>query len=132
MKKFEENLKVVLGACGSAVATINGTGIDTKGYTAAEVILVAGAFTATGTLDVKVQDSADNASWADVSGASFAQLIDSTDNAVKVGRLKLAGNLVRRYIRIVSVVGTAAAPHGVTVLLLGDQYPPSMTIEFTK
>jgi len=133
MKRLEEYLKCAKGLAGSAVATINGTAIDTKGYSEAMVVLIAGAFTATGTLDVKVQDSTDGSTgWADVTGAAFAQLIDSTDDTIKIARLKLDGNGIKRYIRIVSTVGTAAAPHGVTVVLGGDQYPPANTIEFTK
>jgi hypothetical protein len=135
MKRLEENLKCVLGASGSAIGTVNGPGIDTKGYSEAMICLAAGAFTATGTLDVKVQHSNDDGSgdaYADLTGAAFAQLTDSTDLAMKVGRLKLDGNGCKRYIRIVGVVATAAAPYGVTVVLGGDQYPPANTIAFTK
>lgn len=123
MKKLEESLVAVLGAAGSAVATVTGAAINTAGYAAALVVLAAGAFTATGTLACKVQDSADGSTdWQDVSGAAFTGLIDSTDVTCKVGRLKLDGNNVRQYIRIVTVVGTAAAPHGVSVILQGNQY----------
>jgi hypothetical protein len=59
-------------------------------------------------------------------------LTDSTDDSVKVARLKLDGNGCKRWIRIVSTVAVAAAPHGVAVILGGDQYPPANTIEFTK
>ena len=135
MKKLEEYLAAKRGVAGSAIATVNGPGIDTKGYSEAMIVLVAGAFTATGTLAVKVQHSNDDGSgdaYADLTGAAFTTLTDATDDSVKVARLKLDGNGCKRWIRIVSTVATAAAPHGVAVILGGDQYPPANTIEFTK
>jgi hypothetical protein len=135
MKKLSESLKAVLGACGSAVATITGSGIDTKGYNAAMVVLTAGSFTSTGTLAAKIQHSDDDGSsdnYADISGAAFTSLTDSTDLSVQVGHLKLDGNNVKRYIRVVTVVGTAAAPHAVTVVLSGEQYGPAESVVFTK
>ena len=135
MKRLEEYLKCVLGASGSAIGTVNGPGIDTKGYSEAMVVLSTGSFTATGTLDVKVQHSNDDGGsdpYADLTGAAFAQITDSGDLSCKIGRLKLDGNGCKRYIRIVGVVATAAAPYGASVVLGGDQYPPANTIAFTK
>lgn len=125
-----QNLTPKYGAAGSATATVNGTGIDTAGFSEAAVVLAVGAAAATGTLDVKVQDSADNSSFTDVAGAVFAQVIGTQDNTVFIGMLKLDGNLVRRYIRIVGVVGTAAVDYGVSVLLAGKQYKPDQTPVF--
>lgn len=118
------------GAAGSAIATVTGPSIDTAGFNEATVVLSVGNVTATGTLNVKVQDSADNSAWADVSGAAFVAVTDTGDNQVQIGMLKLDGNTVRRYIRIVGVVATAAADYGASVLLSNKQYHPDQTPAF--
>lgn len=121
---LENNAVVKIGLGGSAIGAVNGASVDTKGYSEALVILATGVAVATGTLDVKIQDSADNSSWADVTGAVFAQLTAADDQALKIGRLKLDGNLVRRYIRAVGTVGTATVDFAVTFVLSGNQYAP--------
>ncbi len=121
---LEHNAVVKMGAGGSAVGTTNGTGVDTKDFSEALVILATGVALATGTLDVKIQDSADNSTFADVSGAAFAQLTASDDQVIKIARLKLDGNLFRRYIRAVGTVGTATVDYTVTFVLSGNQYKP--------
>lgn len=122
---LESNAVVRHGYGGSAFGggALNGASVDTKGFSEALVILATGVAGA-GTLDVKIQDSADNSDWADVTGAAFAQLTGSDDNVVKIARLKLDGNLVRRYIRVTSTVATAAIEHTVTFVLSGNQYNP--------
>lgn len=109
---------------GSAVGAVNGPSIDTAGYSEAMIILSTGLAAATGTLASKIQDSADNSSFADVTGAAFAGLTAVDDNVVKIARLKLDGHLVRRYIRAVTTVGTATVDHTVTAVLSGSQYLP--------
>ena len=81
--------------------TTNGTGIDTRGYHQALVILNVG--TVTTSLDVKVQESSDDDtadSYADISGAAFTQVTTANDNAIYVARINLTGT--ERYIRIVA------------------------------
>jgi len=119
------------GAAGSAAGTINGPAIDTAGYNEATVVLALG--NATGTLDCKVQDSADGSTgWVDLAGAAFAQKTASDDNTVSIGMVKCDGNLARRYLRIVTTVqATFVADHGVTVLLSNRQYHPDQTPGFS-
>lgn len=121
------------GAAGSAVGTVTGPAIDTAGYSEATVILSVGAVASTGSLSVaKVQDSADGSTgWADVTGAAFTAVPDTGDNQVQIGMVKCDGNLAKRYIRIVTTVATAAADHGVAVLLSNKQYKPDQTPVFT-
>jgi hypothetical protein len=129
-KSLAQNATPKYGAAGSAIGTVNGVGIDTAGFNEACVVLSVGAVAATGTLNVKIQDSADNSSWADVTSAAFVAVTDSGDNQVQIGMLKLDGNTVRRYIRVVGVVATAAADYGASVLLLNKQYHPDQTPAF--
>lgn len=125
---LEQNAVVKNIGGGSAIGAVNGPTCDTKGFSEAMIVLSTGGAVATGTLAAKIQDSADASSWADVPGAAFAGLVATDDNAVSIGRLKLDGNLVRRYIRAVTTVGTATIDHTVLAVLSGNQYNPQ-TVE---
>lgn len=120
------------GASAFGGGALNGASVDTQGFNEALVILATGLCGA-GTLDVKIQDSADNSSFADVAGAAFAQIVNANDSVVRIARLKLDGNLVRRYIRVTSTVATATMEHTVTFVLSGNQYAPqdANTVVFT-
>lgn len=120
IKALEENLKAAVGilAQDHAVATVNGTGIDTRGYDEALIILNAGTATATGTADVKLQESSDDDvadTYADITGAAFTQVTAANDETVYVGRIRVKN--FERYIRVVSVVGTDTVELGVSVIL---------------
>lgn len=84
--------------------TLNGTGIDTRSYDEALIVLHAGTADATGVANVKVQDSADNSTFADITGAVFAEITTANDNTIYVGRVRTKA--YRRYLRVVSVVTT--------------------------
>jgi len=64
-------LKAVVGlvADNHAAGTVNGPGIDRVGFEEALVVVNSGANGTSGTADVKVQESDDNSTWADVAGA---------------------------------------------------------------
>ena len=99
-------------------ATVNGDSVDCRGFREALVLLHIGTMATSATLDVKVQHSADNSTWADITGAAFAQKTQAggdSDSGVHVGRLDLEG--CERYIRVVAVTGTDAVDHGVSVAL---------------
>lgn len=83
--------------------TTNGTGVDTLGYgDDLVVILDVGAVSGTTpTLDVTIQDSADNSSFAAITGAAFSQF--TAANKQGVLRVNLDGK--RRYIRAVATIG---------------------------
>ena len=131
-KSIAQNVKPKYGAAGSAVGTVNGVAVDTAGYQEACVVLSVGAVASTGSLNVKVQDSADGSTgWADVAGAAFTAVPDTGDNQVQIGFIKLDGNLAKRYLRVVGVVATAAADYGACVLLVNGQYNPQQTPVFT-
>ena len=111
-------LKAVVGIDPDAytAATTNGSGIDTKGYHQALVVVSAGDIATT--LDVKVQESSDNGSgdsFADISGAAFTQILAAADNIVAVGRINL--DATERYIRIVGTSVGATCDYGVAVIL---------------
>jgi hypothetical protein len=83
-------------------AATNGTGIDTTASASfgAQAYLHVSAFTGTDAT-VKIQDSADNATFADVAGLAFTQI---TGGAPFAERISVANTTtIRRYVRVVTV-----------------------------
>ena len=83
-------------------ATANGTGVDLNDYEGDIAIMIdsdAGTGTAP-TLDVKIQDSADNSAFADVTDATFTQITTTA------GRQKIVVNSdsSARYVRAVATI----------------------------
>lgn len=103
----------------TATSTATGTGVDTFGYNDAMVALEVGAVSGTSpTLDVKIQDSADNSTFADVTGLTFTQVTASNNSQV----LRVSGlntSTRRRYLRAVGTIGgtTPSFAFGVEILL---------------
>jgi hypothetical protein len=114
----------LLGA-DSRTSTATGTGFDLQGTNDAEgeaiVILdcEAGSGT-TPTLNVKLQDSANNSDWADITGKTFTEV---TDAEALIEKISINTNDVRRYVR---AVGTQAGTNPVFVygvsLVYGKKY----------
>lgn len=104
-------------------ASANGTGVDTLGYTSGMAVILAGDIdTASGdeTYSFKVQDSADNSTFADVTSATTTV---TADNDVKVIRLDGLGTSIRRYVRVVATLaGTTPSWPGSAVIALGRAY----------
>ena len=126
----------------ASAGTRNGTGIDRTNPGAAPGMalscdLVAKTGATTGgptsfTVDAKIQDSADNASFADYvpPGAASAAAIATITTANTLARKRVDLSGARRYIRVVEVVafvGGASPTIGVdeTVELFGLQNPPT-------
>ena len=108
-----------------SAGTANGTGVDRKGFFEAQIILINGDLGSSATVDVKIQDSDDNSTFADVTGAAFTQSVDATDDGLyKLGRLNLEG--CGRYIRAVQVTATAASDAGV-IAILGEARNQAVT-----
>jgi uncharacterized phiE125 gp8 family phage protein len=88
-----------------------GTYADVLGYQAI-VVLDAGTNGATGTVDVKIQESDDHVTWTDWTGGAFTQVTTANDNAV----YKIAYTGTKQYIRPVAKVLLAACEFGVQIL----------------
>lgn len=122
-------LKLAIGTppAASAAGTVNGTGVDRTGFCSCVLESVTGALTgapATQTQDVKLQDSADNISFADFAPAgtgsgAVAQITSA--NTRKRKSINLAG--ARQYIRAVTAVaftgGTSPTMGSYAALILG-------------
>jgi len=90
-----------------------GSSVEVMGYTAV-VNLNSGTNGATGTADVKIQESDDNATWTDWTGGAFTQVTTANDNAIQ----EKAYTGTKRYIRTVAKVLLAACDFGTTVIRL--------------
>lgn len=100
---------------GEDTNTTTGTGIDGTASTSTgwtmhlHVSLVDG-----GSWVVKVQDSADNSSWSDLSGASFTAATGVTSQRLTSSS---ATATVRRYVRVVATRTGGSAGQGITYVL---------------
>ena len=90
--------------------TVNGLSVDVLGY-AATVELNVGTILALGTLNVKIQESNDNATW--INWYSFIEVTAANDNQT----LKAAYTGDNRYIRIVGVLALANGDYSANVIL---------------
>ena len=103
--------KSSLGALSRAAGTANGTSLDLQLYEGPVLLVLdSAASAATGTLDLKLQDSADNSTFADVTvgnvvGGAFTQV---TSAGASVQSRYIDKNLVNRYVRLVGTGVNAA------------------------
>lgn len=110
-----EHEAIQVSAPAASTSTRTGSGVDIKNYDGQLTFVLDNGTTSgtTPTLDGKIQDSADNSSFADVTGATFAQL-----TAAGIKTLVMEKNAFRRYIRYVGTIGgtTPSFTHGVTMI----------------
>ena len=91
-------------------AAATGTGVDLLDYEG-PMLVTQNHGVSTGTLDGKIQDSADNSSFADVAGLTFAQVTTT----VNTQSIVIQSKQVRRYVRYLGTVGTGPQVVGVTM-----------------
>lgn len=87
----------------------DGTGVDllTLSGEIAVIIDVSAPVAGTSpTLDLKLQDSADNSTYGDVTGGAFTQVTD----AASVQKLSFNKDELKRYVRIVKDIGGTDSP----------------------
>jgi len=101
-----------VSAANTAAAT--STGIDLTGYEGV-VAMVINTGAITGTMDPKLQDSADNSSFADIAGATAAQVSSASQTRVIAVDVRSA----RRYLKFVGTVVTG--PVLISATLVGTK-----------
>lgn len=119
-----------LAPLANAAGTRNGTGVDRQLQRSVTIVCNTGAATgspSSGTLDVKLQDSADNSTFADISGAAFSQKTTTTAEIRSIN-VDLSG--AARYVRVVEVTaltgGTSPTlPNSVSLVFGGSQELPN-------
>ena len=97
----------------AAAYSLEGTGVDVLGKRTV-VYLVSGTNEATGTVDVKLQESDDDVVYTDVASGSFAQVTTANDNAT----YEKAYSGIKRYLRAVATVANAACVFSVNIITL--------------
>ena len=108
-----------LSANDVVAASANRTGVDLVDYEGdIMAILDAEAGGASITYAVKIQDSADNSTFADVSGLAFTT---TTANTALRETLRINSDEVRRYIRAVITVAGGSGTGAVSVVALGSK-----------
>lgn len=110
---FASNATVVsILANGSKANTAAATssGVDLIDYDS-PVVIIQDHGVSTGTLDGKIQDSADNSAFADVAGLTFTQ--ETTTAGIQ--KMVVNPKSVRRYIRYLGTVGTGPQVVGVSM-----------------
>lgn len=103
-------------------ATANGTSVDLQQYSGdVAVVLDSSAGTGTSpTLDVKLQDSADNSSFADIAGATFTQVTGTASRQ----KIVINKDAARRYVRPVATIGGTTPSFTFSVNALAvNKYP---------
>jgi hypothetical protein len=93
--------------------TILGAAVEVLGYSSV-VSLASGLNQATGTLDVKIQDSDDGTTWTDWTTGAFTQVTTANDNAT----YEKSYTGTKRWIRTVAKVLLAACEFGTTIIRL--------------
>lgn len=111
---IDESQSIAPGTHATTVGyTLVGTAIEVLGYTAV-VVLQSGTNQATGTVDVKIQESDDNSTWTDWATGAFTQITTANDNAT----YEKAYTGTKRYIRTVGKVLLAACEFGTSATRL--------------
>ena len=101
-------------------SSANGTGLDISTYEGLALVQLANNATSgtTPTLDVKIQDSADNSTFADVSGYSFTQVTAALSDP---STLEIDLRNVRQYIRAVATIAGTTPSFACAVTLVASK-----------
>ena len=103
---------IALAPMANITTTANGTGVDARDFVG-EIAVILSAVNVAGTtptLVVKVQDSEDNSSFADITGAVFTTVTDAGTKAATLEKITLNVDSARRYLRVVKTVGGTNSP----------------------
>ena len=105
LNALAQTVGLVLAAAARRTSTLTGTGIDVLDYEGvALIVLNASAGTGTNpTLDVKLQHSDDDSTYADVNAGAFAQVTDAAESA-GVQVLKVNVSDLKQYLRVVGTI----------------------------
>jgi len=106
-------------------ASTDGTGVDTKGYDECLVIFDAILAAANAEGDVHIEESSDDSTYTDITGAVFTQVTPSNDVASMVGRLDMRKH--KRYLRaVLATDGSNAFTGSVGFALINPKAGPAV------
>lgn len=124
MKRIGEDAKFVqLQAPAAKTATVTTSGADTTGFHHALLLVDMGAVSGTSpTLDIKLQESDDDSSYSDISGAALAQIVAAGANKAYEIDVVLQGQYTRKkYLRAVGTIGGTTPSFTFGMVLVLDQ-----------
>ena len=100
------NQETELFSVASRAASANGTGVDISEHVGTGKVILHSAAGGVGeTMDVKIQDSPDNAVWTDISGATFTQVTNAAGGSLEGIGVNLDN--INAYIRgVATIAGT--------------------------
>lgn len=115
---IDETISIAPGshAIAANYTTHAGAGVSVLGYNAV-VVANFGVLTVGGVVDIKIQESDDNATWTDWAGGAFTQVTISASSSTQ--EKEYTGT--KAYIRTVAKVITQAAEFSTTVIRLASQ-----------
>lgn len=123
MKVFDNILVNASLVPATRTADANGTGIDTKGYNDAMMVVAVGDIDLASTDEtyvVNLEESDDNSTFAAVSGYSITI---TADNQVKELRIPNLNTTRKRYLRaVLDVGGTTPSIPGTALIILGEPF----------
>lgn len=103
-----QNVATVHSLAGAiTAAATNGASADCLGYDTAKAVVYAAPSGAGTTSDFKLQESADNSSWSDVTGGAFTQI--TTAGGAKLYVMDVNLGKRQRYLRLVHTGAGASA-----------------------
>ncbi len=104
----------------AATSTVTGTGVDLLDYDGKIKAILASSIGggADHTLDVKLQESADNSTFTDISGATFTQVTNAADSTESIG---LEVTPTERYIRAVGTIAGTTPTFSFAVVAVGSK-----------
>lgn len=96
----------------SVTATGNGTGVDVSQFVGSIAVQLAAKATAgtSPTLDVKLQESDDDSTYTDISGATFTQVTSAGSSAATLEKIAVNVDACKKYIRAVKTIGGTSSP----------------------
>lgn len=125
MKSLYANIKALISLVPAVrTADANGTGVDTKGYNNALIVIQAGDIdltTGDETYAFTVEESDDNSAWSSAISGLTASV--TADNQVKLIAVKNLNTTRKRYIRVsLDVGGTTPSIPVSALVLLSEPY----------
>ena len=127
---FRYSVAPITIAADQTAETVEGAGIDLKGFESATFIIAIGAALVTTDADYKLQESADNITFTDVAAADIVgdDTILSLTNTTGANKVLKKGYIgTKRYIRIYLTITTGSGgswPHSVLAALGNPRQAP--------
>lgn len=90
----------------------NGTGVLVTDYVGSLAVTLTCKNTAgsTPTLDIKLQESDDDSTYTDITGAVFTQVTDAGTSAATIEKIVVNVDACKKYIRAVKDIGGTSSP----------------------